>query len=58
MFLSNFGAEDLLAKYSRDLAESRPNGSGPPGVIAPDSGWGANNHSPTWQSVNFSDVNH
>ncbi|RDB18187.1 hypothetical protein Hypma_000526 [Hypsizygus marmoreus] len=51
MFLSNFGAEELLAKYARDLAESRPNGSGPPGVISPDSGWGANNHSPTWHSA-------
>lgn len=49
MFLSNLGAEDLLAKYTRDLAESR--GSGPPSVIAPDSGWGSNNQAPTWQSV-------
>ncbi|KAG5653242.1 hypothetical protein H0H81_001499 [Sphagnurus paluster] len=48
MFLTNFGAEDLLAKYVRDLAESRPNGSGPPAVIAPDSNWGANNQAPPW----------
>ncbi|KAG6918731.1 hypothetical protein DXG01_012216 [Tephrocybe rancida] len=51
MFLTNLGAEDLLAKYARDLSESRPNDSGPPGVIAPDSGWGANNHAPTWHSA-------
>ncbi|KAF5371024.1 hypothetical protein D9615_010034 [Tricholomella constricta] len=28
MFLTNLDAKDLLAKYVRDLAESRPNGSG------------------------------
>ncbi|KAF8060176.1 bacterial alpha-L-rhamnosidase-domain-containing protein [Lyophyllum atratum] len=51
MFLTNLGAEDLLAKYVRDLAESRPNGSGPPAVIAPDSGWGQNNQAPPWHSA-------
>ncbi|TFK37505.1 bacterial alpha-L-rhamnosidase-domain-containing protein [Crucibulum laeve] len=51
MFLLNLDAQELLAKYVRDLDESRPNGSGPPAVIAPDSGWGANNHAPTWHSA-------
>lgn len=52
MFLTNLDAQELLAKYTRDLDESLPtNGAGPPAVIAPDSGWGANNHSPTWQYV-------
>lgn len=49
MFLTNFDAQDLLAKYVRDLDESRTGSSSPPAVIAPDSGWGANNHAPTWQ---------
>ena len=49
MFLSNLGGDDLLAKYVRDLDESRPGGNGPPGVIAPDDGWGSNNQAPTWQ---------
>ncbi|KAG5651061.1 hypothetical protein H0H81_010043 [Sphagnurus paluster] len=51
MFLTNFGAEELLAKYVRDLAESRPNGSGPPALIAPDSNWGANTQAPPWHSA-------
>jgi alpha-L-rhamnosidase len=49
MFLTNLDAQNFLAKYTRDLDESR-NG-GPPAVIAPDSGWGSNNHSPTWHSA-------
>lgn len=49
MFMTNLDAQEMLAKYTRDLDESRPNGAGPPAVIAPDSGWGSNNHSPTWQ---------
>ncbi|KAG6839201.1 hypothetical protein C0991_004955 [Blastosporella zonata] len=51
MFLTNLGAEGLLTKYVRDLAESLPSGSGPPAVIAPDSGWGANNQAPPWHSA-------
>ncbi|KDR75331.1 hypothetical protein GALMADRAFT_211560 [Galerina marginata CBS 339.88] len=52
MILTNLDAQDLLAKYTRDLDESIPaNGQGPPAVIAPDSGWGANNHAPTWHSA-------
>uniref|UniRef100_A0A8H7XKY8 alpha-L-rhamnosidase n=1 Tax=Psilocybe cubensis TaxID=181762 RepID=A0A8H7XKY8_PSICU len=51
MFLLNLESQDLLEKYLRDVDESRPNGSGPPAVIAPDSGWGANNQAPTWHSV-------
>ncbi|GLB44347.1 putative bacterial alpha-L-rhamnosidase C-terminal domain [Lyophyllum shimeji] len=51
MFLTNLDAHDLLAKYVRDVAESRPNGSGPPAVIAPDSGWGQNNQAPPWHSA-------
>uniref|UniRef100_A0A8H8CDW4 alpha-L-rhamnosidase n=1 Tax=Psilocybe cubensis TaxID=181762 RepID=A0A8H8CDW4_PSICU len=51
MFLVNLDSQDLLAKYVRDVDESRPNGSGPPAVIAPDSGWGANNQAPTWHSA-------
>ena len=52
MALFNFDSATLLAKYVRDLDQSRlysSGGSGPPGVIAPDDGWGSNNHSPTWQ---------
>lgn len=52
MFLTNLDAQELLAKYVRDLDESRDAGStGPPAVIAPDSGWGANNQAPTWHSA-------
>lgn len=49
MFLTNLDSHEFLAKYVRDLDESRPDAMGPPGVIAPDSGWGANNQAPTWQ---------
>ncbi|KAF8150872.1 bacterial alpha-L-rhamnosidase-domain-containing protein [Crassisporium funariophilum] len=51
MFLFNLDSQDLLAKYVRDLDESRVSGSGPPGVISPDSGWGAFNQAPTWHSA-------
>ncbi|KAJ7595078.1 bacterial alpha-L-rhamnosidase-domain-containing protein [Mycena floridula] len=50
MFLTNLDAHDFLAKYVRDLDESRPN-NGPPGVIAPDSGWGQNNQAVPWHSA-------
>ncbi|KAJ7574556.1 bacterial alpha-L-rhamnosidase-domain-containing protein [Mycena floridula] len=49
-FLTNLDAHDFLAKYIRDVDESRPN-NGPPGVIAPDSGWGQNFESPPWHAV-------
>ncbi|KAJ7440204.1 bacterial alpha-L-rhamnosidase-domain-containing protein [Mycena galericulata] len=49
MFLSNFGAEDLLAKYSQDLSDSLA--GGPPAVIVPDSGWGANNQADPWHAA-------
>ena len=39
-FLSNLDSQHLLTQYVRDSDESRPGGSGPPAVIAPDSGWG------------------
>ncbi|KAF5317533.1 hypothetical protein D9619_013227 [Psilocybe cf. subviscida] len=54
MALFNFDSATLLTKYVRDLDQSRlysSGGSGPPGVIAPDDGWGSNNHSPTWHSA-------
>lgn len=58
MALFNFDSSDLLAKYVRDLDETRldsPGGTGAPGVIAPDSGWGAVNFqpAPTWKQVEF-----
>lgn len=58
MALFNFDSASLLAKYVRDLEESRlesPGGNGPPGVIAPDSGWGAVTFqpAPTWKQVVF-----
>ncbi|KAJ6468493.1 bacterial alpha-L-rhamnosidase-domain-containing protein [Mycena vitilis] len=49
MFLTNFDSSDLLAKYTQDLHDSLTNG--PPAVIAPDSGWGANNQADTWHSA-------
>ncbi|KAJ7184949.1 bacterial alpha-L-rhamnosidase-domain-containing protein [Mycena filopes] len=49
MFLTNFDSSDLLAKYTQDLGDSL-NG-GPPAVIAPDSGWGANNQADPWHSA-------
>ncbi|KAF7354273.1 hypothetical protein MVEN_01115400 [Mycena venus] len=49
MFLTNFDSSDLLAKYSQDLHDSL--GTGPPAVIAPDSGWGANNQADPWHSA-------
>lgn len=53
MFLLNLDSHDLLAKYTRDLAETRIGRGGAPAVIAPDSGWGAVrfNPAPTWQYV-------
>ncbi|KAJ6566482.1 bacterial alpha-L-rhamnosidase-domain-containing protein [Mycena capillaripes] len=49
MFLTNFDSSDLLAKYAQDLHDSLTNG--PPAVIAPDSGWGANNQADPWHSA-------
>ncbi|KAJ6606954.1 bacterial alpha-L-rhamnosidase-domain-containing protein [Mycena sp. CBHHK59/15] len=49
MFLSNFDSQELLAKYVQDLHDTLA--GGPPAVIAPDSGWGANNQAPTWHSA-------
>ncbi|KAJ6565879.1 bacterial alpha-L-rhamnosidase-domain-containing protein [Mycena vulgaris] len=49
MFLTNFDAADLMAKYSEDLRDSLA--GGPPAVIAPDSGWGANNQADPWHSA-------
>ncbi|KAJ7771722.1 bacterial alpha-L-rhamnosidase-domain-containing protein [Mycena metata] len=49
MFLTNFDSSDLLAKYAQDLDDSLA--GGPPAVIAPDSGWGANNQADPWHSA-------
>ncbi|KAJ7264533.1 bacterial alpha-L-rhamnosidase-domain-containing protein [Mycena haematopus] len=49
MFLTNLDSADLLAKYAQDLHDSLTNG--PPAVIAPDSGWGANNQADPWHSA-------
>ncbi|KAF9549702.1 alpha-L-rhamnosidase [Agrocybe pediades] len=54
MFLLNFDSQGLLAKYVRDLDESRPGPVAAPAVIAPDSGWGVTSAfypSPTWHSA-------
>ncbi|KAF7291151.1 hypothetical protein MIND_01258300 [Mycena indigotica] len=52
MFLMNFDSQDLLAKYAQDLSDSIPaDGNGPPAVIAPDSGWGANNQADPWHAA-------
>ncbi|KAF9530982.1 bacterial alpha-L-rhamnosidase-domain-containing protein [Crepidotus variabilis] len=54
MFLYNLDAQETLSKYVRDLDESRAGGSGPPSVIAPDSGgWGLDNFkpAPTWNAA-------
>ncbi|KAF7295965.1 hypothetical protein MKEN_01411100 [Mycena kentingensis (nom. inval.)] len=50
MFLTNFDSQDLLAKYVTDLQDSLP-ANGPPPVIAPDSGWGANNQADPWHAA-------
>ncbi|KAJ7495463.1 bacterial alpha-L-rhamnosidase-domain-containing protein [Mycena latifolia] len=49
MFLTNFDSVDLMAKYAQDLGDSLA--GGPPAVIAPDSGWGANNQADPWHSA-------
>lgn len=49
MFLSNFDSAELLAKYTRDLHETRVQGEGPPDVIGPDTGFGWDTQAPTWQ---------
>ncbi|KAJ7116959.1 bacterial alpha-L-rhamnosidase-domain-containing protein [Mycena epipterygia] len=49
MFLTNFDSVDLLAKYVQDLDDSLA--GGPPAVIVPDSGWGANNQADPWHSA-------
>ncbi|KAF7348872.1 hypothetical protein MVEN_01407300 [Mycena venus] len=51
MFLSNFGSSELLAKYVRDLHETRVEGQGPPDVIGPDTGFGWDTQAPTWHSA-------
>ncbi|KAJ6577740.1 bacterial alpha-L-rhamnosidase-domain-containing protein [Mycena capillaripes] len=51
MFLSNFGSSELLAKYVRDLHETRVQGQGPPDVIGPDTGFGWDTQAPTWHSA-------
>ncbi|KAF7349624.1 hypothetical protein MSAN_01688300 [Mycena sanguinolenta] len=51
MFLSNFGSSELLAKYARDLHETRVSGGGPPDVIGPDTGFGWDTQAPTWHSA-------
>ncbi|KAF8207353.1 bacterial alpha-L-rhamnosidase-domain-containing protein [Mycena galopus ATCC 62051] len=51
MFLSNFGSSELLAKYVRDLHETRVDGAGPPDVIGPDTGFGWDTQAPTWHSA-------
>jgi hypothetical protein len=49
MFLSNFGSSEFLAKYVRDLHETRVDGAGPLDVIGPDTGFGWDTQAPTWQ---------
>ncbi|KAF8965132.1 bacterial alpha-L-rhamnosidase-domain-containing protein [Flammula alnicola] len=52
--LFNLDSQGLLTKYVEDLDKTRldsSGGAGPPSVIAPDSGWGANNQAPTWHSA-------
>ncbi|KAJ7703698.1 bacterial alpha-L-rhamnosidase-domain-containing protein [Mycena rosella] len=51
MFLANFDSAELLAKYVRDLHETRVQGEGPPDVIGPDSGFGWNTQAPPWHSA-------
>ncbi|KAJ7610138.1 bacterial alpha-L-rhamnosidase-domain-containing protein [Roridomyces roridus] len=50
-FLSNLDATDLLGKYAQDTTDSLAAGSGPPAVIIPDSGWGANNQADPWHAA-------
>ncbi|KAJ7491306.1 bacterial alpha-L-rhamnosidase-domain-containing protein [Mycena galericulata] len=49
MFLSNFDSADLLAKYSQDLQDTLA--GGPPAVVAPDSGAGANSQDDPWHAA-------
>lgn len=49
MFLLNFGSSELLAKYVRDLDETRVQSEGPPDVIAPNTGFAGEIQAPTWQ---------
>ncbi|KAJ7235505.1 bacterial alpha-L-rhamnosidase-domain-containing protein [Mycena rebaudengoi] len=60
MYLANFDSSELLAKYVRDLDETRINGTGQPDVIAPDDARGSsqspclgcpNQPAPTWHSA-------
>ncbi|KAJ6512363.1 bacterial alpha-L-rhamnosidase-domain-containing protein [Mycena vulgaris] len=51
MFLANFDSSELLAKYVRDLHETRVQGEGPPDVIGPDSGFGWDTQAPPWHSA-------
>ncbi|WP_448099089.1 family 78 glycoside hydrolase catalytic domain [Luteibacter yeojuensis] len=49
MFLRNFDADRLLAKWLRDIADAR-NAQGAPLLIAPNPGWG-DVRAPTWHSA-------
>ncbi|MGP4114282.1 family 78 glycoside hydrolase catalytic domain [Streptomyces sp. 4N509B] len=51
MFLLNFDAHELLAKWSQDIADSR-HGAGAPAVIAPFGGWRLDwSPAPTWHAA-------
>jgi alpha-L-rhamnosidase len=49
MFLRNFDADRLLAKWVRDIADTR-GADGAPLLIAPNAGWGTA-RAPTWHSA-------
>ncbi|QWT19865.1 glycoside hydrolase family 78 protein [Bacillus sp. NP157] len=49
MFLRNFDADPLLAKWVRDIADTRT-ASGAPLLIAPNPGWGTG-RAPTWHAA-------
>ncbi|KAF7291168.1 hypothetical protein MIND_01260000 [Mycena indigotica] len=52
MFLFNFDSQEFLAKYTQDLLDTLPVGRpGPPGVIAPSGGWGADNQADPWHAA-------
>ena len=51
MFLTMLDSQELYAKYTRDLDESRINNQGPPGEIAPSGGWGEGALAPPWHSA-------
>ncbi|KAF7299043.1 hypothetical protein MIND_00852600 [Mycena indigotica] len=52
MFLMNLDSQELFAKYTEDLRDTIPaDGNGPPAVIAPSGGWGANNQADPWHAA-------